>query len=135
MHKDKGEKLKMGPIWDFNFPLTDENFNDNEKPTGFWIKNSRWIRMMFNDEFFVNKIKERFNYFYQNKGKIISFSNNLSKKLYESRIENNKVWKTLGIYIYPIYAYDFSSFQEEQDYLNRWIEIRFEWLKSEIEKL
>jgi len=130
-----GEKLKMGPIWDFDLAFGNVNFNDNEKPTGFWIKNSRWIRMMFNDEFFVNKIKERFNYFYQNKGKIISFSNNLSKKLYESRIENNKVWKTLGIYIYPIYAYDFSSFQEEQDYLNRWIEIRFEWLKSEIEKL
>ena len=130
-----GEKLKMGPIWDFDLAFGNINFNDNEKPTGFWIKNSRWIRMMFNDEFFVNKIKERFNYFYQNKGKIISFSNNLSKKLYESRIENNKVWKTFGIYIYPIYAYDFSSFQEEQDYLNRWIEIRFEWLKDAIDEL
>ena len=130
-----GEKLKMGPIWDFDLAFGNVNFNDNEKPTGFWIKNSRWIRMMFNDEFFVNKIKERFNYFYQNKGKIISFSNNLSKKLYESRIENDKVWETLGYYFYPQYAYDFSSFEEEQDYLNNWINIRFEWLKDAIDEL
>ena len=91
--------------------------------------------MMFKDEYFIKKVKERFLYFYENKDRILSTSNELSKKINNSRLENEKIWKTLGKYVYPNYVYKFETFKEEEDYLIRWIEIRFEWLKSEIEKL
>ena len=130
-----GEKLKMGPIWDFDISFGNTRQNDNENPRGFWIKNSIWFKMMFKDEYFIKKVKERFLYFYENKDRILSTSNELSKKINNSRLENEKIWKTLGKYVYPNYVYKFETFKEEEDYLIRWIEIRFEWLKSEIEKL
>ena len=130
-----GEKLKMGPIWDFDISFGNTRQNDNENPRGFWIKNSIWFEMMFKDEYFIKKVKERFLYFYENKDRILSTSNELSKKINNSRLENEKIWKTLGKYVYPNYVYKFETFKEEEDYLIRWIEIRFEWLKSEIEKL
>ena len=130
-----GEKLKMGPIWDFDISFGNTRQNDNENPRGFWIKNSKWFEMMFKDEYFIKKVKERFLYFYENKDRILSTSNELSKKINNSRLENEKIWKTLGKYVYPNYVYKFETFKEEEDYLIRWIEIRFEWLKSEIEKL
>ena len=136
LHKDRGEKLKMGPIWDFDVAFGNININENWLTSGWHMKkNSRWIKMMFRDEIFIKKVKERFNYFYGNKDRILNFSNELSKKLHKSRYENDKVWKTLGYYYFPQYAYDFSSFKEEHQYLNNWITERFEWLKSEIKNL
>jgi len=131
----RGEKLKMGPIWDFDIAFGNINFNDNEKAEGFWIKNSHWIKMMFRSDMFVKKVKERFLYFYSNKQDVINYSNTLSEKINLSRNQNDKVWKTLGVYIYPNFAYKFDSFSQEQKYLNDWINKRFEWLKVAIENL
>lgn len=130
-----GEKLKMGPLWDFDLAFGNHRLNDTETPQGFYIKNSTWIRKMFEDEEFVAKVKERFVYFYSKKQDIINYSNKLSNYLNKSRIENEKIWNTLGKYIFPNYKYDFNSFEEEHAYLNNWIDERYEWLKDAIEKL
>ena len=130
-----GEKLKMGPIWDFDVAFGNININDNWLSSGWHMKESRWIKMMFRDDIFIKKVKERFNYYYKNKDRILNLSNRLSKNLQKSRVENDKVWKTLGYYFFPQYVYDFSSFEEEHEYLNKWINERYEWLKDAIEEL
>ena len=130
-----GEKLKMGPIWDFDIAFGNSRQNDNELTSGFWIKNSSWYKRMFKDEYFIKKVKERFLFFYENKDQIQSISNELSRKITKSRLENNKKWDTLGKYIYPNFIYRFESFDDEVDYLNLWIEARFEWLKNAIDEL
>lgn len=130
-----GEKLKMGPLWDYDIAFGNSRQNGNEKTSGFWIKNTSWYEIMFKDEYFIKKVKERFKFFYNNKDHILSISNKLSDKITKSRIENNKVWNTLGKYIYPNFIYRFESFDQEQEYLNSWIEKRFEWLKDAIDEL
>jgi len=130
-----GEKLKMGPIWDFDVAFGNININDNWLTSGWHMKESKWIKMMFRDDIFIKKVKERFNYYYNNKDRVLDLSNRLSKSLQKSRIENDKVWKTLGYYFFPQYAYDFSSFEEEHEYLNNWINERYEWLKDAIDEL
>ena len=131
-----GEKLKMGPIWDFDVAFGNININENWLSSGWHMnENSHWIKMLFRDEVFIKKVKERFNYYNNNKERILDLSNSLSKRLKKSRIENNKVWKTLGYYYFPQYVYDFSSFEEEHEYLNNWINERYEWLKDAIDEL
>ena len=125
----------MGPIWDFDVAFRNININDNWLTSGWHMKESKWIKMMFRDDIFIKKVKERFNYYYNNKDRVLDLSNRLSKSLQKSRIENDKVWKTLGYYFFPQYAYDFSSFEEEHEYLNNWINERYEWLKDAIEEL
>ena len=130
-----GEKLIMGPLWDYDLAFGNSRLNGTENPEGFLIKNSSWMSKMFDDPEFVDKVKNRFLYFYYQKDQLINFSNELSEKLKQSRIENNKRWNTLGKLVWPNYAYKFSSFEEEQNYLNNWINDRFEWLKNEYEKM
>ena len=131
-----GEKLKMGPIWDFDVAFGNININDNWLTSGWHMNiHGRWIAMLFRDDVFINKVKEKFIYYYDNKERILNLSDTLSKRLKKSRIENDKVWKTLGYYFFPQYAYDFNSFEEEQEYLNNWIDERYEWLKDAIDKL
>ena len=129
-----GEKLRIGPIWDFDVAFGNQN-SENYSTSGFHVKNAPWIKLMFRDRFFIERVKDRMKFFYGNKDRILSYSNNLSKKLHKSRIENNKIWQTLGVYIYPNYVYNFSSFQEEHDWLNNWIIKRLDWLNEEINKL
>ena len=130
-----GEKLKMGPIWDFDIAFGNTRQNNNGSPSGFWIKNSSWYEIMFKDEYFVKKVKERFMFFYENKDRILTISDELSTKISKSRIENNKKWDTLGKYIYPNLVYRFESFEGEKDYLHKWINSRFEWMKVAIDNL
>ena len=133
-----GGKLKFGPLWDYDLAFGNIRRNNHENPEGFWLKAySSWFKQMFKDPYFIKMVKERFLYFYSNKDNVINFSNKLSEKLTKSRIENERVWQTLGKYIFKneVPAFLFNSFQENQDHLNNYIITRFEWLKNEIEKL
>tara|TARA_B100001248_G_scaffold17020_1_gene11300 strand:- start:178 stop:1680 length:1503 start_codon:yes stop_codon:yes gene_type:complete len=137
MHLDPSVgKLFMGPIWDYDIAFGNIFRNNNEDPTGFWIKdNANWYVELFKSKEFVEKVKLRFNYFYSNKDKIENTINQLSLRINKSRIENNKVWNTLGKKIIPIIGFEFNSFDQEQNHLNQWLNIRFNWLKDELQKL
>ena len=62
MNLEKGGKLKMGPLWDFEEAFG--NTSKNISPEGFVIKNTNWYSRLFQDPAFVAKVKERFDYFY-----------------------------------------------------------------------
>jgi hypothetical protein len=134
MNYVSGGKLKMGPIWDFDIAFGNINYNNNEKIDGFYIRNALWIERLFQDKFFVEKVKSRYNYFYNNKSTIMDKSNFYSNQLAQARERNESIWKILGKYVWPNNVY-FNSFYEEQNYLNNWISNRMDWLYVEINKL
>lgn len=134
MNYVSGSKLKMGPIWDFDIAFGNINFNNNEKFDGFWIKNALWIERLFDDEKFVNKVKSRYKYFYNNKNFILEKARSYSNQIKESRINNESVWNILGKYIWPNYFIG-NSFDDEQAYFENWISNRMDWLNIEINNL
>ena len=134
MNYISGGKLKMGPIWDFDIAFGNINYNNNEKTDGFWVKNALWIERLFEDEKFVNKVKTRYKYFYNNKNSIIEKSRTYSNQIKQSRINNESVWNILGKYIWPNYFIG-DSFDDEQIYFENWINDRMDWLNKEISKL
>jgi hypothetical protein len=140
MNYVQGGKLKMGPIWDFDIAFGNINYNNNEKIDGFYVKNAPWIERLFQDKFFVEKVKSRYNYFYSNKNTIIDKSNYYSEQLAQARFNNENIWNVLGKYVWPNNvtfnsSWSSSPFKEEQNYLNSWIKDRMDWLNVEIKKL
>ena len=135
MNYKPGEKLKMGPIWDFDISLGNINYSGNEDPKGFYIKTGRvWYPRLFQDPVFVEKVKSRFNYFYQNKNKIFEKIDADALMLEESQRRNFQRWPILGKLVWPNFV-TFPTYQEEVDYLKTWLDKRFEWLNTEINKL
>ena len=68
MHKDKNQKLKMGPIWDFNLGFGNVNYCDAEITSGWSYKFNDvcggdnwkvpfWWNRLFEDPAFVSKLK------------------------------------------------------------------------------
>ena len=134
MNLERGGKLKMGPLWDFDIALGNYDNNDNFYYYGFWIKNAEWISRMFNDPIFVEKVKERFNYFYSKKEDIMQEINEKAQYLRYSVQENERCWHTFYSYTWPNYDI-WGSYQNEVQHMKEWFNSRFEWLKTEFEKM
>lgn len=121
-------KLKMGPLWTFEKAFG--NSKDNS-PRGFVIKNTKWFSRLFEDPAFVEKVKERFSYFYDHQTDIVNEINANGEYLKYSAQENNHKW---GVFD----AYKKTGFTPGALYLNEvqsmkeWLSRRMEWLKSEL---
>ena len=128
-----GEKIKMGPVWDFDLGFGNVNYSQAEFPEGFWIKSGNpWYKRMFEDSYFRNLVKQRFNYFYSNlniiNSKITDFESYISKsqkknfELYPDLLDPTKeAW--------PVPA-RFDNHHDYVEYLKTWLETRMVWLKT-----
>lgn len=134
MTYEPGEKLCMGPLWDFDIAFGNCNYNNNNSPEGFWIKQVSWYSRLFEDSNFVKKVKERFNHFYSIKDDIYNKVNENADYLKYSIIENNSKWNVLYQDSWPNHGI-WGSYNNEIQYMKRWIEARMEWLKIEFEKM
>ncbi len=134
LHKKRGEKIKMGPLWDFDLAFGNVDYNDNHMTDGFFLKNEGWMVRLFEDPVFVERAKERFLHFYEYKDDLKNIVRMRAMSLHESQIRNYEKWGTLGRYVWPNYVY-FDTYEEEVDYLVDWVDDRFEWLKGAFEEL
>jgi hypothetical protein len=91
-----GEKIKMGPLWDFDLAFGNVNYSESEYPTGFWVKHHRWFSRLFEDEVFVEKVKNRFLYFKENQNFILEkmdyYAAQLSYDSHQAEVDHLKSW-------------------------------------------
>ncbi len=124
-----GEKLKMGPIWDFDLGFGNVNYSECEFPTQFWVKHHSWISRMFLDPIFVSKVKERFAYFKSNEEYFLEIIDSNASLLKYAQAENDKRWDIYGNWIWPNPVV-FDSHAQEVDYLKDWFTSRMKWLDT-----
>ena len=124
-----GEKIKMGPIWDFDLAFGNVNYTECEHPEGFWVKHHHWYNRLFEDPEFKNKVKERFSYYRNNQSLIIEKIEFFEQKLQWAQYENDKKWNLFGRYVWPNPVF-FNSHKEEVAYLKDWYIKRMDWLEG-----
>lgn len=124
-----GEKIKMGPLWDFDLSFGNVDYSECTDSEGFWVKDHAWYSRLFEDEAFVEKVKTRFAFFKDNQeyilGKMESHANNLKW----AQQENDYKWKTIGVYVWPNPVV-FDSYDKEVEYLKNWYKNRMNWLEN-----
>jgi|TARA_B110000285_G_scaffold61801_1_gene71149 spore coat protein CotH len=150
LYKEKGEKLKMGPIWDFNLAFGNVNYCDGDSPMGWahrfndicfddrWQVPFWWNRFL-EDPDFVSKLQERWTTLRLD----ILSSETVLRRLQEIKgdLERSNAinknfgkWLILGKYVWPN---DFvgDSYDSEMNFLEDWITKRFDWLDQSINAL
>jgi len=134
MHKDKGGKLKMGPIWDLNIgyniggrvPDDDWIINYNEyQPDDLWLIHFWWKRLM-EDPQFKSQLKERWTLLRTNilsTEAILGLIDNTSNYLTENgAIERNYArWPITSI-----------NYNDRINALKNYLSSRLNWMDSEI---
>lgn len=147
MHKDKNEKLKMGPIWDFNLAWGNADYCSggetnvwaykfNERcPGDFWFVPFWWDRFL-EDPVFVSRLKERWT---ELRGNLLSDAAILTRVDGYIRILNDgevikpnfDKWPVFGTYVWPN-NFVGNTYDEETEYLKEWISDRTLWLDGAI---
>ena len=151
LHKERNEKLVIGPIWDFNLSFGNADycggerydvwcFKFNERCLGDYWNVPFWWNRLLEDEKFVDKLKDRWNQLRLN-----TLSDNNIITLIEEQYSflNNETdiinrnfnkWKIFGIYIWPN-SFIGNNYYEEIDFLKNWIKERTKWLDESINNL
>lgn len=129
-----GEKIKMGPLWDFDLAFGNLDYADPEFPEGFWVKDNPWYSRLFEDPDFVALVKARFSYFRSNQDYILDKIDYYAEYLSLAQEENNDKWNTIGIYVWPNPVV-YNSYEEEVDHLKTWYTTRMDWLDNAINNL
>ena len=151
LQKNRNEKLKIGPIWDFNLSFGNGNYCNGDKydtwtykfnetcSDDFWLIPFWWEKLL-EDPYFVNKLKERWNELrkkelsdeniFQMIQNYISILKNESGAVYR----NYSKWNVIGKYLWPN-NYVGNSYESEIDYLIKWISKRNNWLDKSINEL
>ena len=133
MSLKRGGKLKMGPLWDFDLAFGNTDY-DERGPEGFWIKNSDWFNRLFEDPVFVNRVKERFDYFYDRLPDIMREIDATGDYLKYSAIANENRWHTFYNYGEPNVEI-WGKYQNEVQSVKEYIKTRMDWLKTQYDKM
>ena len=124
-----GEKIKMGPLWDFDLSFGNVDYSDAQYSDGFWVKFHPWYERLFQDPAFVEKVKSRFAFFKQNENIILDKIDAYGEQLQWAQQQNNDEWQTIGMPVWPNPVV-FDTYQEEVDHLKSWYSDRMEWLEA-----
>jgi len=125
-----GEKIKMGPLWDFDLSYGNVDYADATYAEGFWVKNNPWYQRLFEDPNFENQVRDRFMYFYNNANVIFDKIDDYETQLERAQERNYQTWPTLGTYVWPNPVY-FDTHSEEVNHLKDWLSARLDWLNNE----
>ena len=124
-----GEKIKMGPVWDFDLAFGNVDYSNAENPEGFWIKENLWFKRMFEDPYFSDLVNTRFNYYENNLSSILSKVDEFENYLSKSQKKNFEIWDILSKDVWPI-PVKYDTHSEYVEYLKNWIDTRMLWLKA-----
>lgn len=139
MNLKRGEKLKMGPLWDFDLAFggypTELWGNDvvNEVE-GFYIKNVSWFNRLFLDPAFVARVKVRFNEIYASRQMIFDYIDAQAVKLIDKVEEDNRLWGTICDPSSDAATIK-TEYQTKVTALKEWISARLDWLNVNINAL
>lgn len=124
-----GEKIKMGPLWDFDLAFGNVDYSECEYPTGFWVKDHDWYARLFEDQEFVEKVKTRFQYYRENQDFILDKMDSYATQLKWSQYENDEKWDLFGRYVWPNPVV-YNTHQAEINHLKSWYKQRMDWLDA-----
>ena len=124
-----GEKIKMGPVWDFDLAFGNVDYSNAENHEGFWIKENLWFKRMFEDPYFSDLVNTRFNYYENNLSSILSKVDEFENYLSKSQKKNFEIWDILSKDVWPI-PVKYDTHREYVEYLKNWIDTRMLWLKA-----
>jgi len=138
-HKDRGGRLCMGPIWDYNFALGNAVHGKQGWMPEYWLwpqldnREYPWFRRLFEDPDFGQQYVDRFA---ELRKTVLATTHFLARidqmaaLLQEAQARNYKRWPILGMNVYPN-AYVGSTYADEVKWLKDWIQARLEWMEKQ----
>ncbi|MDZ7718643.1 MAG: CotH kinase family protein [Balneolaceae bacterium] len=147
MYKDRGGKLNMGPVWDFNLSMgnDEQEFRRSPEtwiyqynqfiPDDLWLVPFWWEKLA-DDPMFRSKVKQRWQELRTNEWSDQSLDQlitNLTQPLIDDGAvdRNFKRWPVLGEHVWGNHFVG-DTYEEEVQYLRGWLDQRLTWMDAEL---
>jgi len=151
MHKDRGGKLVMGPIWDLNIIWGYFSFAGFDQPEGWFLQepnpnlgHSPWTDRLFQDPAFVERYIARWRELRQGvlaTPDIFQRIDRHAEELQTAQARNFLRWPSLGITLFPDIRFLMftgphpTSWEGEIDFMKDWLARRATWMDAHIHEL
>ncbi len=140
--KDRGQKVNMGPIWDYNLSLGNADYLDGWKPTGWYyalVSSAQypWYPRLFQDAWFERRYAARWSELRQGPLRLDKLLASIEKHvelLDESQARNFGKWRRLGVYDWP----NAPGVQQRRTYeaviqfMKDWLVDRVAWMDTQL---
>lgn len=136
--KNRGEKIKAAPIWDWNLSFGNANGKQGWMPE-YWLwpqldnKEYSWYRRLFEDPDFGQRYVDRWSQLRTNllaTKKILARIDELAALLQEPQKRNFEKWPIMGRPINPNYLVG-ATYEQEITMLKTYVEKRLEWIEKQ----
>lgn len=148
LHKEKvtkGNKLKMGPVWDYDIAWLNADYCSGNQVTG-WAYNFNsvcsagemvpfWWQRFRQDTLFNKRLYCRYTELRNSSFRIDSLHNlvdTMAAQLAESQERNFTKWPILGTYVWPNPSPIPTTYAGEVAKLKQWISDRLAWMDNQI---
>lgn len=144
LYKNRSEKIKIGPIWDYNASMGNSSYHRAYRTCNWLIYNEYhmgyqhpfWWKQLVKDRLFQQKLIHRWKEL-----KAITFNDKNINKLIDDKVlliknarkRNFKKWhNVIGKRVYPNKSPYLDSYQDEITALKNWLSWRIEWIDKNI---
>jgi hypothetical protein len=132
MYKQRNGKLFMGPLWDFDIAAGNVDFNDNDKPEGWWVRRSAWFVRLYQDPAFEARVRDRWNALKAEQFDTLPDYIDASATVLTQAADNNfQRWPILDTLVWPN-PVAMGSYEGEVRHLREWMQTRIAWIDTEI---
>lgn len=138
MYKAPGEKLKYGPLWDFDLAYGNADYIDYG-PENFYgmrqYKNQFFVAMMQIPEIRILFRQAYFDFYFDIVPKILEMIDPLAESLEDMADRNFEKWPTLNEYVWPNpwEMLEINTFRGQTEYVYDFIEHRSLWLLNAVQ--
>jgi hypothetical protein len=130
LFRRQDEKLRFGPVWDFDIAAGNIDRNGNDDPTGFWTREQTYPRLAFRYPEFEQQVKDRWRFLRSRAPQILDAINASARALDDSQRRNFQRWDILDT-IVPPNPVATGSYEGEIAYLRDWLQTRINWLDTQ----
>ncbi len=145
LHKDRGGKLVMGPVWDFNISSGNADYVNGWSPYGWYhidLQNGcypdcgirNWYSRLLTDPDFVQKM--RYRWWELRRGvfspeAINGMISSNAQALAEAQVRHYQKWPILGVKVWPNW-YVGPTYDSEVTWMRNWLMTRMSWMDSQM---
>jgi hypothetical protein len=137
--KDRGGKLQVQPVWDWNLSFGNANYHDGWDTTDWYTDRLRsseicWFRRLNQDPEFAQRAIDRWGELRRDTLAVPSIYRRIDEMatlLNEAQARNFQRWRILGQDVWPNY-YVGRTYQDEVAWMKKWIQQRLEWIDSHL---
>ena len=132
LHKPRGGKLAMGPVWDYDIGMGNVDYSPGEFTEGWYIREASWFQRLFQDPAFDEQVKARWKALKPTVDAVITAIDQHAAHLGSSQQLNFRKWNILGRRVWPNPVVT-GSYAGEVAYLKEWLTQRVAWMDRKLQ--